>query len=143
MSRSIAYGAALSFWLVVGGTIISAPPTLVIDGTPLTVAESMQQDAALTDITFVDRTNGWAVGDRGTIWHTADSGRTWALQPSGVAGRLNSVCFVDSQRGWAAGGSSTRITAFTNSCGSRTSASSAARIDDDPAGSRARVRPLR
>jgi photosystem II stability/assembly factor-like uncharacterized protein len=88
---------------------IGAPPeyrptAIVIDETRVTVAETMQQDAALGDICFVDHAIGWAVGDRGVIWHTTDAGRSWHQQTSGVACRLNSVCFVDSQHGWAAGG---------------------------------------
>ena len=38
----------------------------------------------LHDVTFVDAQQGWAVGDRGVIWHTADGGHHWELQTSGV-----------------------------------------------------------
>ena len=40
----------------------------------------MLEDAALTDVCFADAQNGWAVGDRGAIWHTADGGRNWRRQ---------------------------------------------------------------
>ena len=60
-------------------------------------------DAGLNDIAFVDARTGWAVGDRGVIWHTDDGGRTWRLQSSGTAARLTCVQFLDAQRGWAAG----------------------------------------
>ncbi len=53
---------------------------------------------------FVDTEHGWAVGDRGIIWHTADGGRHWSLQSSGVDCRLSSVLFLDRKIGWAAGG---------------------------------------
>src|SRR5688572_22592178 len=66
---------------------------------------TMRQDARLADVCFVDPQTGWAVGDRGVIWHTADGGRTWRLQASGVTARLESVFFLDPQHGWAAGGS--------------------------------------
>jgi len=62
------------------------------------------EDAELTAVCFVDAEQGWAVGDRGVIWHTADGGETWTLQPSGISCRLNTVHFLDHQRGWAAGG---------------------------------------
>lgn len=62
-------------------------------------------DAELTSIAFVDADNGWAVGDRGVIWHTADGGRNWQRQDSPTTARLESVCFVDPQTGWAVGGS--------------------------------------
>jgi photosystem II stability/assembly factor-like uncharacterized protein len=73
-------------------------------GQEMPAPDPMLSDAQLTDVVFVDRAQGWAVGDRGVIWHTADAGRTWTLQPSGVDCRLSSVCFVSDKIGWAAGG---------------------------------------
>ncbi len=61
-------------------------------------------DAQLADVTFVDAQQGWAVGDRGAIWHTADGGHRWQLQASTVDCRLSSVRFLDARHGWAAGG---------------------------------------
>lgn len=65
--------------------------------------DALRNDAALHDVCFVDAQNGWAVGDRGTIWHTADGGKQWVLQQSRVACRLESVSFINPQVGWAAG----------------------------------------
>ncbi len=64
----------------------------------------MRQDATLFDVHFFDEKRGWAVGDRGTIWHTRDGGRHWELQHSGVACRLRRVQFIDANNGWVAGG---------------------------------------
>ncbi|MDX1946063.1 MAG: YCF48-related protein [Pirellulaceae bacterium] len=64
----------------------------------------MLPDAELTAITFLDADRGWAVGDRGVIWHTADGGRSWKLQNSGVACRLEAVQFFDANIGWVVGG---------------------------------------
>jgi photosystem II stability/assembly factor-like uncharacterized protein len=64
----------------------------------------MLPDAELTAITFVSADEGWAVGDRGVIWHTRDGGKTWKLQPSGVSCRLEAVQFLDSDNGFIAGG---------------------------------------
>ncbi len=61
-------------------------------------------DAQLCDIACVDAQQAWAVGDRGTIWHTADGGHRWELQKSGVDCRLAAVRFIDQRHGWAAGG---------------------------------------
>ncbi len=61
-------------------------------------------DALLRDVLFIDPFRGWAVGDRGVIWHTADGGRTWQRQRSGVAEPLHSICFASESHGWAAGG---------------------------------------
>lgn len=66
--------------------------------------DAFRNDAALADVYFVDRQHGWAVGDRGTVWHTRDGGLHWILQPSGVNCRLHSVCFIDPKIGWAVGG---------------------------------------
>ena len=43
----------------------------------------MQNDASLADVCFVDRSTGWAVGDRGVIWHTADGGQNVAVADVG------------------------------------------------------------
>jgi len=74
------------------------------DGMLDTVAQPMRNDARLSDVCFVDAQHGWAVGDRGTIWHTNDGGRRWDLQDSGVTCPLESVCFLDQNTGWAVGG---------------------------------------
>jgi photosystem II stability/assembly factor-like uncharacterized protein len=67
--------------------------------------ESFLNDARLADVCFVDGQCGWAVGDRGAVWHTEDGGRQWQLQPCGVNCPLHSVCFLTRKIGWVAGGS--------------------------------------
>ena len=68
------------------------------------LSEAMRGDARLADVCFAGPQQGWAVGDRGVIWHTEDGGRQWYLQPSGVGCTLESVCFLDEKVGWVAGG---------------------------------------
>jgi hypothetical protein len=51
-------------------------------------SDLMRADARLAEVSFVDPLHGWAVGDRGTIWHTDDGGNAWHLQRSGVSCRL-------------------------------------------------------
>lgn len=85
------------------------PPSVLPDRSARPLADPMQSDemrsdAQLNDIAFVDPQRGWAVGDRGAVWHTDDGGRHWQLQPSGMACSLESVFFIDPNRGWAAGG---------------------------------------
>ncbi|NQT14978.1 MAG: hypothetical protein HQ582_19640 [Planctomycetes bacterium] len=86
----------------------AAPGLLPVEaGRPVSdpmASELMRADARLAEVTFVDRQHGWAVGDRGTIWHTDDGGQGWRLQKSGVGCRLESVFFLDENTGWAAGG---------------------------------------
>ncbi len=64
----------------------------------------VEDDAQLHDVQFLNAHLGWAVGEHGVIWHTADGGRSWELQRSGVSFALRSVCFLTDQIGWAAGG---------------------------------------
>jgi len=85
-----------------GGTVPAADEQeLGIEPMP---SEALRGDAQLADVTFVDEKIGWAVGDRGAIWHTDNGGRTWSLQNSQVGCRLTSVTFLNDKTGWAAGG---------------------------------------
>jgi photosystem II stability/assembly factor-like uncharacterized protein len=61
------------------------------------------EDAALHAVQFVDKNEGWTVGDEGVIWHTIDGGRNWERQPSGIIASLRSVCFLNPYVGWVAG----------------------------------------
>lgn len=61
-------------------------------------------DAQLNDVFVLDPDLAWAVGDRGTILHSADGGRTWSPQEAPVDARLMSVWFVDARNGWTVGG---------------------------------------
>ena len=70
---------------------------------PASNAVAMQRDASLAQVFFGDAQRGWAVGDRGVIWHTDDGGRRWRLQASGVDDRLTSIHFTDADNGWAVG----------------------------------------
>ncbi|REJ69293.1 MAG: hypothetical protein DWQ31_05330 [Planctomycetota bacterium] len=99
--RASTYLAALAV-LLLGlclPTVLPATPPR-----PSYLDRAMRHEASLRDVFFVDAEHGWAVGDRGAIWHTRDGGRRWEPQESRVACRLNSVEFVDRDVGWAAGG---------------------------------------
>jgi photosystem II stability/assembly factor-like uncharacterized protein len=60
-------------------------------------------DAPLHAVQFVDRNEGWAVGDDGVVWHTIDGGTNWERQPTGVRASLRSVHFLNPYTGWIAG----------------------------------------
>ena len=51
----------------------------------------------------MDANIGWAVGDAGTILHTADGGATWTSESGGGAHTLRAVDFSDATRGYAVG----------------------------------------
>ncbi len=87
---------------------ISAIPVLLLAasflGAPARAGELRNfEDAALHAVQFVDKAEGWAVGDDGVVWHTIDAGKVWERVPSGVRGSLRSVCFLNPYFGWIAG----------------------------------------
>jgi photosystem II stability/assembly factor-like uncharacterized protein len=53
---------------------------------------------------FVDKDNGWAVGDSGRILHTSDGGDSWDFQESGTLLPLKCVVFSNPRIGWIGGG---------------------------------------
>jgi photosystem II stability/assembly factor-like uncharacterized protein len=61
------------------------------------------EDAELHDVRFANPLEGWAVGDRGAVWHTADAGANWKLQRTDTQCSFVGAAFVDAQRGWAVG----------------------------------------
>jgi photosystem II stability/assembly factor-like uncharacterized protein len=61
------------------------------------------EDAALRAVQFLDKREGWAVGDEGTVWHTMDAGKNWERQTTGVRASLRSVHFLNPCVGWIAG----------------------------------------
>src|SRR6516165_9641939 len=65
---------------------------------------ALEDDANLHDIQFAGSRQGWAVGDRGVIWHTSDGGQSWSLQTSSVSCALHSISFLSDRVGWIAGG---------------------------------------
>ncbi|MFO0935189.1 MAG: YCF48-related protein [Gemmataceae bacterium] len=67
-------------------------------------------DAPLRAVTFVDKTEGWAVGDHGVIWHTVDGGKFWERQKSGTRASLRAVQFLTPYTGYAVGRTETPVT---------------------------------
>ncbi len=54
----------------------------------------------LWDLSFIDRSNGWAVGDSGTVISTSDGGQTWTKLDAGTDLNIKSVFFTDKSIGW-------------------------------------------
>ena len=81
--------------------IVIPPPNLTQwSGQPTFTAKS------LTDVHFVNRTFGWAVGQR-LVLATSNGGNSWPEAPlneSKLPNTINSVQFISEQKGWMAGG---------------------------------------
>ncbi|MGB6043727.1 MAG: YCF48-related protein [Pirellulales bacterium] len=88
------------------------PPENPVASSQLLVA--LRHDAQLNDVFFLDRSRGWAVGDRGAIWRTLDGGQNWALQQVDLDCPLRSVYFLNEKSGWAVGGYSDPYTQTTH-----------------------------
>jgi photosystem II stability/assembly factor-like uncharacterized protein len=71
---------------------------------PEDVAEIVDPgDVLLYDVDFASPERGWAVGEFGVIFTTADGGKTWTTQQSGVETTLFGVQFADQNLGFATG----------------------------------------
>jgi photosystem II stability/assembly factor-like uncharacterized protein len=75
------------------------------DGVTYRQADAVPVATTLNDVSFADDHQGWAVGHAGVVLHTADAGRTWALQRSDLARDqpLLAVRFSDASHGVAVG----------------------------------------
>ncbi len=60
-------------------------------------------DAAVRAVQFVDKQEGWAVGDDGVVWHSIDGGANWERQKTGSRASLRAVHFTTPYNGWAVG----------------------------------------
>ena len=61
------------------------------------------EDAAVHAVQFIDKDEGWAVGDDGVVWHSVNGGAAWERQKSGTRASLRSVHFQNPYTGWAVG----------------------------------------
>ena len=63
---------------------------------------SIQAGQTLFDI-YINESQGWIVGAKGTILHSNDAGQTWKLQESPTVNDLAYLFFLSPHEGWAAG----------------------------------------
>jgi photosystem II stability/assembly factor-like uncharacterized protein len=57
----------------------------------------------INDLSFVDASTGWAVGEYGEILKTTDGGVTWLAEASGTHQSLQQARMLDANHGWATG----------------------------------------
>jgi photosystem II stability/assembly factor-like uncharacterized protein len=60
-------------------------------------------DPHLYDISFLDKDNGWIVGENGVLLKTTDGGKTWALKRGGLLPALFSINFRNRSEGYIVG----------------------------------------
>ncbi len=65
--------------------------------------DSIDTIPPLNDIVFVDKQNGWAAGNNGTIIHTGNGGISWQMQNSTVNNDLTTMYFLNDSTGWVCG----------------------------------------
>jgi photosystem II stability/assembly factor-like uncharacterized protein len=66
-------------------------------------ARPLPQGNQISDIDFVSKRTGWAVGTYGSILRSVDGGLTWRRQTSGTRMNLYGVAAVDAKTAWAVG----------------------------------------
>lgn len=79
----------------------SAAPRFKAIWEPVHVGE----DIKLNDVFFVSADVGWVAGDKGSIYHTKDGGKSWTAQlggdPASSAKPVKDLRFLDEKHGWA------------------------------------------
>ena len=58
---------------------------------------------SVNDLQFIDRQNGWAIGNNGKIYKTTDGGDSWATSIPILIENLVDVFFTDKNHGWILG----------------------------------------
>jgi photosystem II stability/assembly factor-like uncharacterized protein len=91
------------------GQLLGLPAQPLTQTSAQTPAQSRATPVRLNAVSFADARRGWAVGAGGVVLATADGGRTWRAQDSGVESDLFDVKFLDEREGWAVGGDGTAI----------------------------------
>ena len=92
-------------WAVGGDPVSGAGIILQTDDVGQTWETQLRRAGApwLSDVTFVDASNGWAVGERGTLLRTTDAGESWSSIDVPTTQDLTAVCFTDASNGWIVG----------------------------------------
>ncbi|HEX6624734.1 MAG TPA: YCF48-related protein, partial [Pyrinomonadaceae bacterium] len=66
-------------------------------------------EAVLARVAFADAEHGWAAGEFGALYATADGGRTWARQRVPTRHLLLGAHFHDAETGWLVGAGTTLL----------------------------------
>ena len=98
-----------------GGTIVTGDATF--ETTPVFTARKSGTTVTLRDVELETATNGYAVGDLGTVLNTADGGVTWTAATSGTCANLYGAEFPLAGTRFASGERGTVIVNTANASG--------------------------
>lgn len=85
-------------WAIVGGSLVK------IDGNSVVSSDLHGlKNKDFNDLFSADGRNIWVVGVNGSIFHSSDGGKNWALQHSKSDADFQSVYFVNDLKGWIIG----------------------------------------
>ncbi|MBT8340085.1 MAG: hypothetical protein HKP58_10595 [Desulfatitalea sp.] len=86
------------------GWVVLMAVGIVLSSSPVHAEQGdVKAQSDLLAICFVDEQNGWAVGTRGGVFHSADQGIHWEQQTIDTIQDLLSVSFCDTSVGWVVG----------------------------------------
>ena len=71
----------------------------------------------LNGVFFINASEGWVVGNNGTLLHTRNGGATWTSEPSGTTQDLKSVRFSNDNTGWIVGNNGTILQTISGGLG--------------------------
>lgn len=95
--------------VVAGGGLLTATLLATYNSgsvwTPITTGASTQ----LNDVSFINDSTAYVVGNLGTILKTTNYGATWTTQSIGSFTNMNAVCFVSKDSGYVVGASGTML----------------------------------
>ena len=107
--------------LKIGNSILAGLFLAILASSPLHGGAWIQQNSGTPDdlhaVHFTDISNGWAVGDGGTILRTTDGGNSWDPQDSGTTDDFKQVRFLNNWYGFAVGHQSWTGKLYTTSNG--------------------------
>ena len=91
------------YWIAAWFGLTVACTTPRLDAQSPELQHSWRDDAALHDVQMVSTRHGWAAGNQGAMWKTADGGKSWTLAETGSPATFRSICLLTDEIGWVAG----------------------------------------
>jgi photosystem II stability/assembly factor-like uncharacterized protein len=76
---------------------------MTLDGGRTWHSQNSKVQADLSDVKFLDASEGWAAGSEGILLHTGNSGIRWTVEPTGITHPIERLFFVGRDKAWAVG----------------------------------------